>query len=323
VPGDEGRTEDVEHERPEQPRSVGACIAHARTTSRAAPATAGAPCVPDARAGRRRARSAGRRPDGRGPRARRAGSGSTPRRRARRRRRTVGPRSARRPTPPRARAAPRGPPGGRRGAARGRRSPGRAAAPRPPSAPPRAPLPAGGTRRGARGEQVERCRQSPSTEETATRSTRFPIDTSAERWPLEASRRSTEAAARTCISNDESGAVPTSSPARASSTTAASSRGASSSSFTISLRRLAVDFQCTARSDSPCWKSRTPCSRTPRPRESRKRRPLAAQGSRVGEEPLELVDPRMHRHAWPPSSSDSERCRPNGSSTTSRAGSSP
>ena len=36
-----------------------------------------------------------------------------------------------------------------------------------------------------------------------------------------------------------------------------SSRGESSSSFTISWPRRAVDGQCTRRSDSPCWYSRT------------------------------------------------------------------
>ena len=56
---------------------------------------------------------------------------------------------------------------------------------------------------------------------------------------------------------------PTSPAASASRKTAASSRGASSSSFTISSPRRAVEGQWTRRSDSPCSCSRTLCSSKP------------------------------------------------------------
>ena len=62
-----------------------------------------------------------------------------------------------------------------------------------------------------------------------------------------------EPATRTAASKDESGGEPVTAAGSPSSSTATSSRGESSSSFTISDPRRAVDGQWTRRSDSPCW----------------------------------------------------------------------
>ena len=98
-------------------------------------------------------------------------------------------------------------------------------------------------------------RHSPS-EVTGCDSRAAELTTSAHRRPRRRCACRIEPAARTATSKP-SPAPPRSSP---SSRTATSSRGASSSSFTISRPRRAVERQCTLRSDSPSAYSRTLCS---------------------------------------------------------------
>ena len=66
----------------------------------------------------------------------------------------------------------------------------------------------------------------------------------------------------------------------------------SSSSFTISSPRFAVVRQCTLRSDSPCWYSRTLCRSKPAVRRSTTC-PPACVTPQLREDALELDEPRI------------------------------